>query len=91
MILLNEWKQQGPGLVGLLTLADGTEGRVVLMGPRSAPESAIVVMVGKEPGAVESLPLSEVLDRIPPASTVAILCAQERYFGDSQLPAIDVQ
>jgi hypothetical protein len=91
LIPLNEWKQQGNGLVASLKLTDGMEGRVVLVGPRSDPEGAMVVLIGKEPGTVESLPLSAVVDRITPETTVSILCAQERHFGDSKLPAMDVQ
>ncbi|MFO7975568.1 MAG: hypothetical protein R6V12_13135 [Candidatus Hydrogenedentota bacterium] len=88
---MSSWKQQGNGLVASLTLSDGTEGRVVLVGPRSDPEGAMVVLIGNEQGSVESLPLTEVLDRVPPDTAVSILCAQERHFGDSKLPAVDVQ
>jgi hypothetical protein len=88
---LNAWKQQGTGLVASLTLTDGVEGRVVLVGPRSDPEGAMVVLIGREPGSVESLPLSAVLDRISPETAVSILCAQERHFGDGALPMMELQ
>lgn len=85
---MSDWKQQGAGLVGPLILTDGTRGRVVLMGPRSAPDGAMVVLMGKAGGSVESLPLNDVLDRLSPAAAVAILCAQERQFGEAGLPAL---
>lgn len=76
-------------MVGPLTLRDGARGQVVLMGPRTAPGGALVVFQAKEQGPVESLPLDTVLDRLAPADVVAILCAQERQFGESGLPALD--
>ena len=78
-------------MVGPITLADGTEGRAVLIGPRTAPEGAMVVLLGKDRSSVESLPFSAVLDRVSPSVVVDVLCAQERQFGDSGLPALDIQ
>ena len=88
---MNEWKQQGTGLVGPLTLTDGTTGRIVLVGPRSAADGAMVVLPGKEGGPVKPLSFPEVLDRVSPATAVEVLCAQERRFGEAGLPALDVQ
>ena len=51
----------------------------------------MVVLIGREPGSVESLPLSAVLDRISPETAVSILCAQERHFGDGALPMMELQ
>jgi hypothetical protein len=50
----------------------------------------MVVLMGKAGGAVESLPFAAVLERLPPATVVSVLCAQERCFGEAGLPALDV-
>ncbi len=78
-------------MVGPLTLADGAEGRIVLIGPRTASDGAMVVLMATDKSSVESLPFSEVLDRVSPSVIVNVLCAQERQFGDSGLPTLDVQ
>ena len=87
---MNEWKQQGTGLVGPIQLKDGARGRIVLVGPRSDPEGAMVVVLGKDGASVESVPFAKVLDKTPPAAVVKILCAQERQFGESRLPTLEV-
>ncbi|HOF41107.1 MAG TPA: hypothetical protein PLD73_13635 [Candidatus Hydrogenedentes bacterium] len=76
-------------MVGPLTLCDGARGQVVLVGPRNAPGGALVVFQDEEQGPVESLPLATILERLAPADVVAILCAQERQFGECGLPALD--
>ncbi len=86
---MNKWKQQGTGVVGPVTLNDGTRGRIVLIGPRNAPSGAMAVLQRSKGGSVESLPVMAILERLAPADVVAILCAQERQFGESGLPALD--
>ena len=86
---LNNWKQQGAGVVGPVTLNDGTRGRIVLIGPRNVPGGAMAVLQDKDGGPVKSLPLTAILERLAPADVVANLCAQERQFGESGLPALN--
>lgn len=82
------WKKQGSGLVGSLTLTDGAECRAVLVGPRSDPQGAVLVVAGDTPGALEKMPLSKALGRLSPDTAIDIICAQERAFGGCGLEPI---
>ena len=84
------WKKQGAAVVGAFSLADGREGKVVLVAGRDNPRGAMVVSSGGGGEAVEPIPLSECLESMEPASLIEVLCMQERAFGNSGLEAPDL-
>ena len=68
-----------------MSLLDGRVGNVVLVGPRSNPKGAVVVLPGGNSGSMETLPFADVTDGLHPATIVEVLAAQERAFGTSRL------
>lgn len=75
------WKRQGVAVVTGVELADGRHGNVVLVGPRSNPKGAAVVLAGERTDAVETLSIEHAAPLLPPRAVVDILCMQERVFG----------
>jgi hypothetical protein len=71
--------------VGRIAFLDGRVGSVVLVGPRTNPKGAIVVLSTDNSGSVETLPLADAMDGLHPAMIVEVLAAQERAFGNSGL------
>jgi len=73
-------------VVGTADLADGQRATVVLVGPRSAPKGAALLLRNKETDQVDTLALGDVLQRLMPGTVIDILAMQERLFGDAPLP-----
>jgi hypothetical protein len=71
--------------VGRVTFLDGRAGSVVLVGARTNPKGAVVVLSADNAESVETIPLQEVVDALHPATLVEVLAVQERAFGDSGL------
>jgi hypothetical protein len=63
-------------------------GSVVLVGARTNPNGAVVVLSADNAGSVKTLPLPEVVDALDPATLVEVLAVQERGFGNSGLPPL---
>lgn len=76
-----DWTQQGPAVVGVVPLTDGREGKIVLLGHRANPRGAMVVLAKDSDAAVETRPLADSLDLIPPRAVAEALCMQERLYG----------
>lgn len=85
-----DWKRQGAGLVGPISLRNGSEGKVVLVGPRDNPKGAMVVLAAGDAGGAQAIPLMDALKLMHPRQVVDILCAQERAFGESGLVPIEL-
>lgn len=64
---------------------DGRVGSVVLVGPRTNPKGAVVVLPSDNAGPVKTIPLPEVVDALHPATLVEVIAVQERAFGNSGL------
>ena len=71
--------------MGGLALADGRAASVVLVGPRSNPKGAVLVLAGSEEGKVNTIGLLDGTELLHPQHILDILCTQERAFGSSQL------
>jgi len=80
-----KWTRQGDAVVGAVRLTDGVSARVVLVGPRTNPKGAVVVIPVEGPEKVKTLNLHEALERLNPQDVVETLCLQERLFGASGL------
>ncbi|MFP4500968.1 MAG: hypothetical protein ACLFTT_08210 [Candidatus Hydrogenedentota bacterium] len=81
------WRKQGAAVVGTLTLTDGRKGNVVLVGARTNPKGAALVLPGESGEAPMTVMLKDGLDRMYPQQMLELLCMQERSFGTAGLPA----
>ena len=57
----------------------------MLVGARSNPKAAVLVVPAQEAGKIQTIPLSAGLDSLHPQTLVDILSMQERIFGKSGL------
>ena len=71
--------------MGRVTFLDGRAGSVVLVGPRTNPMGAVVVLSADNSGSIKTVPLPELVDALHPATLVEVLAVQERAFGNSGL------
>jgi S1-C subfamily serine protease len=71
-------------VVGTVSMKDGRTARVALVGPRSTPKGAVLI-VSESDNQVSTLPLADNLSLLEPASVIEALCMQERLFGESGL------
>ena len=73
--------------MGTLSLRDGRQANVVLIGPRENPKGATLVVPGEAGAEARALPLSECLDMLHAESAIDIVCMQERVYGGRDLPS----
>ncbi|NUM55475.1 MAG: hypothetical protein HUU46_17645 [Candidatus Hydrogenedentes bacterium] len=83
-----DWTKQGAAVVSSVEFTTGQRGKVVIVGPRENPKGAVIVIAG--PAGVETRSVGEYLDRLNPAAVAEILCMQERAFGASGLPKVQL-
>jgi hypothetical protein len=84
------WKKQGDALVGVLTLPSGRPARIVLMGPRSNPKGAMVVIPSVTDAKPEVLPLADAAELLSAQQIIDVACVQERIYGDTGLTPPDL-
>ncbi len=75
-----QWKRQGSAILRVVGLRDGRKGIVVIIGTAEKDYNAVVVFQ-KEGGEKEIIPVSRLIDLIPPEDVIDIYCTQERVFG----------
>jgi hypothetical protein len=81
-----KWKKQGPAVVGVLELQDGRRATVVLVGSRSNPKGAALVMPSEKDGdAMVTIPLQQCLHALSAKQVIDITMLQERVFGSTGL------
>jgi len=71
--------------VGNLSLLDGRQANVVLVGPRENPKGATLVLPAEGGGPVRALPLAEGIELLHPETVIDIICMQERVYGETDL------
>ncbi|GMW00434.1 MAG: hypothetical protein AMXMBFR84_15710 [Candidatus Hydrogenedentota bacterium] len=81
------WKRQGAAVTTAVILKNGAKGRVVLVAGKENPKGAVMLMSGGEQGAVVTTTLTSHYRDLTQEQLVAILCMQERVFGQSGLTA----
>jgi hypothetical protein len=84
-----DWTKQGAAVVASVDLKSGQRGNVVLVGARENPKGAVIVLPSGG-GAVDTRPLEAHLDNLPAATVTEIMCMQERLFGASGLPKVNL-
>lgn len=77
--------RKGAAWVGALTLEDGRQGNVVLVGPRDNPKGAVLVLPAETAGETETIAFNAGIGNLSEGAIVDILCMQERAFGSSGL------
>ncbi len=82
------WKKQGVAFVSSVSLTDGRQGNVGMVGGRGNQRGIAGVLpgTGSGGGALDTKMLTEVVDLLTPDQMVEILCMQERAFGGCDLP-----
>ena len=88
--MLIEWSERGEALVGATSLTNGARASIVLVGPRSNPKGAMLVLPAADGESADTIPLERALDALLPAQVVEILCVQERSFGNSGLEPLEL-
>ncbi len=73
-------------MVGTLTLTDGRKGNVVLVGARTNPKGAALVLPGESGDSPKTVLLKDGLGWVHPEQVLELLCMQERSFGTAGLP-----
>ena len=84
------WSRQGVALVGLVPLADGRHGTIVLAGSPDNEKGAVLVLASASGGNPQTLPFNQAINLLQPRYVVDILCVQERSFGHRGLPAANL-
>ena len=67
-------------------LTNGQRATAVIVGPRTRPKGAGVVVPGSVGEQVETFSLDEALDLLHPSQAIEIYAMQERLHGASGLP-----
>ena len=67
-------------MVGTTTFINGDKGSVAIVGDRSNPKGAMI-LVPQAGGDPEKRALSDALDLLHPQQVIEIVCMQERVFG----------
>ena len=65
-----------------LTLLDGRQANIVLVGSRENPKGATLVVPGEGGGPVSALPLADAVNLLHPQQVIDIICMQQRVYGD---------
>ncbi|MBI2422632.1 MAG: hypothetical protein HYV27_07365 [Candidatus Hydrogenedentes bacterium] len=73
-------------MVGEVAYTDGHRGNIVLVGPRSNPKGAALLIPGGNAGKPATKLFPDGIDLLGPELTVELLCMQERAFGACGLP-----
>ena len=73
-----------------IELTTGQRGKIVIVGPRENPKGAVIVLAGASAGAADTRPVEAHLDDLSPAVVAEVICMQERLFGASGLPKVDL-
>lgn len=81
-----DWQQRGAAVVSPVTLTTGMRATAVIVGPRSHPKGAAIVLPGSAKGEVKTVPLAEAVVLLHPAHAIDIYAMQERLHGDAGLP-----
>ena len=76
-----EWTKQGEAVVGAVPLLDGRTGSAVIVGHRSNPKGAVLVV-----DETETITLADGYAIMGPAEMIEIIGMQERLHGSSGLP-----
>ncbi|MBN2311300.1 MAG: hypothetical protein JXR94_20150 [Candidatus Hydrogenedentes bacterium] len=84
------WQKQETAYVGKVQLADGHWCKVVLVGARTNPQGAMVVVAGKGGEAVKPRPFADCVAAFTPDTVMEVYCTQERAFGDRGLEPPDL-
>jgi hypothetical protein len=80
------WNLQGSAVVGSLDLSDGRTATVVLVGARSNPKGAALVVSSEgEDASVATVPVSDCLHLLSAKQVVDVFAMQERVFGNNGL------
>ncbi len=75
-------------MVGALSLTDGQAAKIVLVGPRSEPKGAMLVIPAPDGQSVATVSVGEAHERLSREQLIDVLCAQERSFGANALPPL---
>lgn len=82
------WKKQGSAIVANFDVTDGRKATVVLVGARSNPKgAALVLSSGGADQSVTTEPIAQRLDLLTAKQVIDIVTMQERVFGNLGLPS----
>jgi hypothetical protein len=77
------WREKNGAYTAPVELGAGQREKVVLVGPRTHPMGAVIIVAPEDGGPVQKIPLDDALDDLTSAQLVEIMCMQERVFGEA--------